>query len=190
MGFNKQSLKPPWKVKNTTRELGGRIIRSTGRKDRHSKVCTSKGPRDRRLRLSANIAIQFYDVQDRLGCDRPSKAIDWLMKKAKTAIDSLYDEPVEKDVTDNQGKVEIDGNQQSNGVVSHSSPLLLPSNDFSFTNPISDLVVGENHSSFPQGGTLQSSYPFLGFAPLGPQLSNLNFDLDGTFFTNDMLYDF
>ncbi|URE49124.1 hypothetical protein MUK42_36536 [Musa troglodytarum] len=30
---------------------GGHIVRSTGRKDRHSKVCTAKGPRDRRVRL-------------------------------------------------------------------------------------------------------------------------------------------
>nr|QOH99219.1 cincinnata [Gerbera hybrid cultivar] len=70
-------------------EGGGRILRSLGRKDRHSKVCTSKGPKDRRVRLSADIAIQFYDVQDRLGYDRPSKAIDWLMKEAKSAIDAL-----------------------------------------------------------------------------------------------------
>ncbi|KAI7728481.1 hypothetical protein M8C21_031712, partial [Ambrosia artemisiifolia] len=75
---------------------GGHIIRSTGKKDRHSKVCTSKGPRDRRVRLSANTAIQFYDVQDRLGYDRPSKAVDWLIKKAKTAIDKLAELPAWK----------------------------------------------------------------------------------------------
>ncbi|XP_022717201.1 transcription factor TCP4-like [Durio zibethinus] len=72
---------------------GGRIVRSTGRKDRHSKVCTAKGPRDRRVRLSAHTAIQFYDVQDRLGYDRPSKAVDWLIKKAKSAIDELAELP-------------------------------------------------------------------------------------------------
>ncbi|KAK4745378.1 hypothetical protein SAY87_011690 [Trapa incisa] len=72
---------------------GGHIIRSTGRKDRHSKVYTSKGPRDRRVRLSANTAIQFYDVQDRLGFDRPSKAVDWLIKKARSSIDKLSDLP-------------------------------------------------------------------------------------------------
>jgi hypothetical protein len=68
---------------------GGHIVRATGRKDRHSKVYTAKGPRDRRVRLSAHTAIQFYDVQDRLGYDRPSKAVDWLIKKAKSAIDKL-----------------------------------------------------------------------------------------------------
>lgn len=72
---------------------GGHIVRSTGRKDRHSKVCTAKGPRDRRVRLSAHTAIQFYDVQDRLGYDRPSKAVDWLIKKAKAAIDELDELP-------------------------------------------------------------------------------------------------
>ncbi|KAG6577015.1 Transcription factor TCP4, partial [Cucurbita argyrosperma subsp. sororia] len=72
---------------------GGHVVRSTGRKDRHSKVCTAKGPRDRRVRLSAHTAIQFYDVQDRLGYDRPSKAVDWLMKKAKAAIDELAELP-------------------------------------------------------------------------------------------------
>ncbi|GAV64042.1 TCP domain-containing protein [Cephalotus follicularis] len=80
-------------IRNTGGEIvevqGGHIVRSTGRKDRHSKVCTAKGPRDRRVRLSAHTAIQFYDVQDRLGYDRPSKAVDWLIKKAKPAIDEL-----------------------------------------------------------------------------------------------------
>lgn len=68
---------------------GGQIIRSLGRKVRHGKVYTSKGPRDRRFRLSSDTAMMFYDVQDKLGYDRPSKAIDWLMKEAKSAIDAL-----------------------------------------------------------------------------------------------------
>ncbi|KAK1388853.1 TCP domain-containing protein [Heracleum sosnowskyi] len=72
---------------------GGHILRSTGRKDRHSKVYTAKGPRDRRVRLAAHTAIQFYDVQDRLGYDRPSKAVDWLINKAKNAIDKLEELP-------------------------------------------------------------------------------------------------
>lgn len=68
---------------------GVRVVRAAGRKDRHSKVCTARGTRDRRVRLSPKTAILFYDVQDRLGYDRPSKAIDWLMKEAKAAIDAL-----------------------------------------------------------------------------------------------------
>lgn len=64
-------------------------VRPTGTKDRHSKVRTAKGLRDRRVRLSAPTAIQFFDVQDRLGFDQPSKAVDWLIKKARAAIDEL-----------------------------------------------------------------------------------------------------
>jgi hypothetical protein len=72
----------------------GRIVRSAaGRKDRHSKVCTVRGLRDRRVRLAAHTAIRFYDVQDRLGYDRPSKAVDWLMLNAKAAIDELPHRP-------------------------------------------------------------------------------------------------
>ncbi|XP_071724077.1 transcription factor TCP2-like [Rutidosis leptorrhynchoides] len=63
-----------------------RVSRATGGKDRHSKVWTSKGLRDRRVRLSVTTAIQFYDLQDRLGYDQPSKAVEWLIKAASDAI--------------------------------------------------------------------------------------------------------
>ncbi|KAL1567412.1 hypothetical protein AAHA92_02892 [Salvia divinorum] len=79
----------PRKRKSEGGDGEGRVVRPAGRKDRHSKVRTARGPRDRRVRLSPTTAIQFYDVQDRLGYDRPSKAIDWLIKEAKAAIDAL-----------------------------------------------------------------------------------------------------
>ncbi|KAL5198615.1 hypothetical protein ABZP36_002127 [Zizania latifolia] len=66
-----------------------RVSRASGGKDRHSKVYTAKGIRDRRVRLSVSTAIQFYDLQDRLGYDQPSKAIEWLIKAAAAAIDKL-----------------------------------------------------------------------------------------------------
>ncbi|KAI0501341.1 hypothetical protein KFK09_016285 [Dendrobium nobile] len=66
-----------------------RVSRASGGKDRHSKVLTSKGLRDRRVRLSVSTAIQFYDLQDRLGFDQPSKAIEWLIQAAAAAIDEL-----------------------------------------------------------------------------------------------------
>ncbi|KAM3271688.1 hypothetical protein ACQJBY_042098 [Aegilops geniculata] len=67
-----------------------RVARAAaGGKDRHSKVVTSRGLRDRRIRLSVQTAIQFYDIQDRLGVDQPSKAIEWLIQAAATAIDGL-----------------------------------------------------------------------------------------------------
>jgi len=52
-------------------------------------VYTAKGIRDRRVRLSVPTAIQFYDLQDRLGFDQPSKAIEWLINAASDAIDKL-----------------------------------------------------------------------------------------------------
>lgn len=64
-------------------------VRASGGKDRHSKVYTSKGIRDRRVRLSVPTAIQFYDLQDRLGFDQPSKAVEWLINAASAAIDEL-----------------------------------------------------------------------------------------------------
>jgi len=62
---------------------------AAGGKDRHSKVVTARGLRDRRVRLSVPTAIQFYDIQDRLGVDQPSKAIEWLIRAAAGAIDEL-----------------------------------------------------------------------------------------------------
>ncbi|WMV49108.1 hypothetical protein MTR67_042493 [Solanum verrucosum] len=85
--------KPKRAKKDVMEVHGSRIVRATGRKDRHSKVSTATGPKDRRVRLSPNTAIQFYDVQDRLGYDRPSKAIDWLIKEAQRAINALEKTP-------------------------------------------------------------------------------------------------
>ncbi|KAL8091047.1 transcription factor TCP2-like [Apium graveolens] len=66
-----------------------RVSRASGGKDRHSKVWTSKGLRDRRVRLSVTTAIQFYDLQDRLGYDQPSKAVEWLLRAAESSIAEL-----------------------------------------------------------------------------------------------------
>ncbi|KAG2318986.1 hypothetical protein Bca4012_054792 [Brassica carinata] len=66
-----------------------RVSRASGGKDRHSKVLTSKGLRDRRIRLSVATAIQFYDLQDRLGFDQPSKAVEWLLNAASDSISDL-----------------------------------------------------------------------------------------------------
>lgn len=89
--------------------VGGRVVRATGRKDRHSKVSTARGQRDRRVRLSPRTAIQFYDVQDRLGYDRPSKAIDWLINEAKTAIDALEEQASIKFSDSNAGENQSGG---------------------------------------------------------------------------------
>ncbi|XP_051121105.1 transcription factor TCP5-like [Andrographis paniculata] len=66
-----------------------RVSKAFGGKDRHSKVCTVRGLRDRRVRLSVPTAIQLYDLQDRLGLNQPSKVVDWLLNAAKHEIDEL-----------------------------------------------------------------------------------------------------
>jgi len=66
-----------------------RVSRSMGGKDRHSKVCTIRGLRDRRIRLSVPTAIQLYDLQDKLGLNQPSKVVDWLLEVTKSDIDKL-----------------------------------------------------------------------------------------------------
>lgn len=71
-----------------------RVSRSFGGKDRHSKVCTIRGLRDRRVRLSVPTAIQLYDLQDRLGLNQPSKVVDWLLNVAKNEIDELPPLPI------------------------------------------------------------------------------------------------
>lgn len=66
-----------------------RVSRAFGGKDRHSKVRTVRGLRDRRVRLSVPTAIQLYDLQERLGLNQPSKVVDWLLNAAQHEIDKL-----------------------------------------------------------------------------------------------------
>ncbi|CAA3015741.1 Hypothetical predicted protein [Olea europaea subsp. europaea] len=71
------------------RNLGPTPRKRTGKKDRHSKICTAQGIRDRRMRLSVQVARKFFDLQDMLGYDKASKTIDWLFAKSKKAIKEL-----------------------------------------------------------------------------------------------------
>lgn len=59
------------------------------RKDRHSKIVTAQGPRDRRVRLSIQVARKFFDLHDTLGLDKASETLDWLLTKSQPAIDDL-----------------------------------------------------------------------------------------------------
>jgi hypothetical protein len=59
------------------------------KKDRHSKIHTSQGLRDRRVRLSIEIARKFFDLQDMLGFDKASNTLEWLFNKSKEAIEEL-----------------------------------------------------------------------------------------------------
>ncbi|XP_027074668.2 transcription factor CYCLOIDEA-like [Coffea arabica] len=61
------------------------------KRDRHSKICTAQGPRDRRVRLSMDIARKFFGLQDLLGYDKASQTLDWLLTKSKAAIKELLD---------------------------------------------------------------------------------------------------
>ncbi|GMP58761.1 hypothetical protein CsSME_00022321 [Camellia sinensis var. sinensis] len=61
----------------------------SGKTDRHSKIYTANGPRDRRMRLSVQIARKFFDLQDMLGFDKASKTIEWLFSNSKAAIREL-----------------------------------------------------------------------------------------------------
>lgn len=151
---------------------GGHIVRSTGRKDRHSKVCTAKGPRDRRVRLSAHTAIQFYDVQDRLGYDRPSKAVDWLIKKAKPAIDELAELPAwnplavtAQHASDNPTRILSGadpvgpGTSRGEGGRGFEELMENPSGSASFLPPSldSDAIADTIKSFFPMGASAGSS---------------------------------
>nr|CAD1832343.1 unnamed protein product [Ananas comosus var. bracteatus] len=66
-----------------------RVSRGFKGKDRHSKVTTVRGLKDRRIRLSVLTAIQLYDLQDKLGLNQPSKVVDWLLNAAQHEIDKL-----------------------------------------------------------------------------------------------------
>lgn len=93
-GYEKEEdgNKNHFQIQTSSWQNSSRIVRASkasGGKDRHSKVMTSKGLRDRRVRLSVTTAIQFYDLQDRLGYDQPSKAVEWLIKAASDSISEL-----------------------------------------------------------------------------------------------------
>ncbi|EYU22623.1 hypothetical protein ABFS82_05G028900 [Erythranthe guttata] len=71
------------------RNLGAIPRRRAGKKDRHSKICTAQGIRDRRMRLSLHVARKFFDLQDTLGYDKASQTIEWLFNQSKGAIKEL-----------------------------------------------------------------------------------------------------
>lgn len=78
-------------LKKSTMNKGSKARRS-GKKDRHTKIETANGLRDRRMRLSLQIARKFFDLQDRLGFDKASKTIEWLFTKSEKAITQLSSE--------------------------------------------------------------------------------------------------
>lgn len=65
------------------------VPKKPSKKDRHSKIYTAQGLRDRRVRLSIEIAREFFDLHDMLGFDKASKTLEWLLTKSKKAIKEL-----------------------------------------------------------------------------------------------------
>ncbi|KAL2338295.1 hypothetical protein Fmac_012741 [Flemingia macrophylla] len=59
------------------------------KRDRHSKINTARGLRDRRMRLSLEVAKRFFGLQDMLGFDKASKTVEWLLNQAKVEIKQL-----------------------------------------------------------------------------------------------------
>ncbi|XP_076915474.1 transcription factor TCP18-like isoform X2 [Bidens hawaiensis] len=68
----------------------------SSKKDRHSKINTARGPRDRRMRLSLDVAKKFFHLQDMLGHAKASNTIEWLLVNARSAIRDLYHQQVNK----------------------------------------------------------------------------------------------
>ncbi|CAK8563323.1 unnamed protein product [Lathyrus sativus] len=61
----------------------------SSKRDRHSKIKTAKGLRDRRMRLSLEVAKRFFGLQDMLGFEKASKTVDWLLNQSKDGIKQL-----------------------------------------------------------------------------------------------------
>ncbi|KAE8685438.1 Transcription factor CYCLOIDEA [Hibiscus syriacus] len=64
-------------------------VKKAMKKDRHRKICTAQGVRDRRVRLSIEIARDFFDLQDRLGFGKASQTVEWLLRNSRSAIREL-----------------------------------------------------------------------------------------------------
>lgn len=58
--------------------------------DRHNKINTAQGPRDRRMRLSFDVAKKFFKLHDILGFDKASNTVEWLLNKSESYIQELY----------------------------------------------------------------------------------------------------
>ncbi|KNA16555.1 hypothetical protein SOVF_087960 [Spinacia oleracea] len=79
-------------VMNQTKDVVSHGGLSTKRKrssnkDRHSKIRTAQGLRDRRMRLSLEVARPFFKLQDMLGFDKASRTVEWLLLQSKSATE-------------------------------------------------------------------------------------------------------
>ncbi|KAL3338503.1 hypothetical protein AABB24_027566 [Solanum stoloniferum] len=109
---SKEDISIEAKPSSKKRSLSTTPRRRTGKKDRHSKICTAQGVRDRRVRLSLHIARKFFDLQDVLGFDKASKTIEWLFSKSNNAIKELSGNTPQKEYSDGN-KIVINSNNSS-----------------------------------------------------------------------------
>ncbi|KAL6637695.1 hypothetical protein ACP70R_025267 [Stipagrostis hirtigluma subsp. patula] len=83
---------------------------AAARKDRHSKICTAGGMRDRRMRLSLDVARKFFALQDMLGFDKASKTVQWLLNTSKAAIQEIMaDDASSECAEDGSSSLSVDG---------------------------------------------------------------------------------
>lgn len=71
---------------STSQDPKMKKVKKPSRTDRHSKIKTAKGTRDRRMRLSLDVAKELFGLQDMLGFDKASKTVEWLLTQAKPEI--------------------------------------------------------------------------------------------------------
>ncbi|EOA30616.1 hypothetical protein CARUB_v10013748mg [Capsella rubella] len=71
---------------STSQDQKMKKAKKPSRTDRHSKIKTAKGTRDRRMRLSLDVARELFGLQDMLGFDKASKTVEWLLTQAKPEI--------------------------------------------------------------------------------------------------------
>ncbi|KAI3433255.1 TCP domain-containing protein, partial [Psidium guajava] len=92
--------------------------RNPGKTDRHSKIRTLQGLRDRRIRLSVQVSRKFFDLQDTLGFDKASKTIEWLLSMSRSSIKELVGRNITRqrdcggDVKAAQAEVEAEHEQE------------------------------------------------------------------------------
>ncbi|KAJ9147381.1 hypothetical protein P3X46_029552 [Hevea brasiliensis] len=93
------------------------------KKDRHSKIYTAQGLRDRRVRLSIEIARKFFDLQDMLGFDKASKTLEWLLSKSKKAIKEVAQNGGAKSLCSTSACEVASENGEQKGIVLKSESL-------------------------------------------------------------------
>lgn len=76
-------------TKNGASQGGLKKRKRSCNKDRHSKIRTAHGLRDRRMRLSLQVARPFFKLQDMLGYDKASRTVEWLLIQSRSAIEEL-----------------------------------------------------------------------------------------------------